>query len=76
MPSVAFDRRGGRLGYGGGFYDRLLSGSLSPHARLVAGAFEAQMVEEVPLDEHDVPVDLIVTEEGRYPPGTPHRRRR
>ena len=74
VPGLAFDARGGRLGYGGGFYDRLLSGSLPPHALLVAGAFEVQMVEEVPMDEHDVPMDAVVTESGRYPPG-PLRRR-
>jgi 5-formyltetrahydrofolate cyclo-ligase len=74
VPGVAFDRRGGRLGYGGGFYNRLLSGSVSPHAWLIA-AFGTQIVEEVPLDEHEVPVDLVVTEDGCYPPGTPRRRR-
>ena len=74
VPGLAFDARGGRLGYGGGFYDRLLSGSLPPHALLVAGAFEVQMVEEVPMDEHDVPMDAVVTESGRYPPGPPRRR--
>ena len=74
LPGLAFDARGRRLGYGGGFYDRLLSGSLSPRAWLVAGAFEVQMVEEVPMDEHDVPMDAVVTEGGRYPPG-PLRRR-
>ena len=76
VPGVAFDAHGGRLGYGAGFYDRLLSGSVSPHAWLVAGAFEAQMVEAVPLNEHDVPVDVVVTEKGRYPPGPPRRRTR
>jgi 5-formyltetrahydrofolate cyclo-ligase len=75
VPGVAFDRRGGRLGYGGGFYDRLLSGGVSPSAWLVAAALGAQIVEEVSLVEHDVPVDLVVTEEGCYPPGTPRRRR-
>jgi 5-formyltetrahydrofolate cyclo-ligase len=47
VPGVAFDRRGGRLGYGGGFYDMLLSGGVSPCAWLVAAAFGAQIVEEV-----------------------------
>ncbi len=76
VPGLAFDARGGRLGYGGGFYDRLLSASLSPRAWLVAGAFEAQMVGEVPMDERDVPVDVVITENGRYPPGPPRRRER
>jgi 5-formyltetrahydrofolate cyclo-ligase len=69
VPGLAFDRRGGRLGYGGGFYDKLLAESLSPCAWLVAGAFESQMVEKVPVDEHDMPMDVVVTENGHYPPG-------
>jgi 5-formyltetrahydrofolate cyclo-ligase len=45
LPGVAFDRRGGRLGYGGGFYDMLFSGGVPPCAWLVAAAFGAQIVE-------------------------------
>jgi 5-formyltetrahydrofolate cyclo-ligase len=69
VPGLAFDRRGGRLGYGGGFYDKLLAERVSPCAWLVAGAFENQMVEKVPVDEHDMPMDVVVTENGHYPPG-------
>ncbi len=69
VPGVAFDARAGRLGYGGGFYDKLLADGLSARSWLVAGAFENQMVERVPLDEHDIPMDVVVTENGRYPPG-------
>jgi 5-formyltetrahydrofolate cyclo-ligase len=69
VPGLAFDRRGGRLGYGGGFYDKLLADGLSPCAWVVAGAFECQMVEKVPADEHDMPMDVVVTENGHYPPG-------
>ncbi len=69
VPGLAFDRRGARLGYGGGFYDKLLADGLSPGAWLVAGAFETQMVEKVPLDEHDVQMDVVVTENGHYPLG-------
>jgi 5-formyltetrahydrofolate cyclo-ligase len=46
-----------------------LADGLSPGAWLVAGAFETQIVEKVPPDEHDVPVDVVVTENGHYPPG-------
>ena len=66
VPGVAFDRRGWRLGYGGGFYDRLLSGGLAEKTPLISGAFEVQVVDEVPVDPHDVPVDAVVTEEGTY----------
>lgn len=66
VPGVAFDRRGRRLGYGGGFYDRLLAGGLAGRASLVSGAFEVQVVEEVPVGPHDVPVEAVVTEAGIY----------
>jgi 5-formyltetrahydrofolate cyclo-ligase len=61
VPGVAFDRNGKRLGYGGGFYDRLLP-SLSPAAARVAGAFELQIVDDIPAAAHDLAVDAIVTE--------------
>jgi 5-formyltetrahydrofolate cyclo-ligase len=61
VPGVAFDLGGRRLGYGGGYYDRLLP-LLSAHAARVAGAFEIQLVERVPAAPHDVAVDVIVTE--------------
>ncbi len=68
VPGVAFDRKGGRLGHGGGFYDRLL-GDAAKRPELVAGAFEVQMVEEVPKEPHDVILDLITTESSSYPSG-------
>ena len=68
VPGVAFDPAGGRLGYGAGFYDGLLSGTLSPDAHLIAGAFETQMVEKVPREGHDVPVHLVITEARHYLP--------
>lgn len=60
VPGVAFDAEGRRLGYGGGFYDRLLP-LLRPDAVLVAGAFDEQLVEAVPAAGHDVRVPLVVT---------------
>lgn len=71
IPGVAFDTRGARLGYGGGFYDKLLAGCTEPRPWLVAAAFEFQVVEEVPLEEHDLRVDLIVTEGGKYAANPP-----
>lgn len=61
VPGVAFDAAGQRLGYGGGFYDRLLPGLRSAIPR-VAGAFEMQLVPAIPLAPHDCAVDAIVTE--------------
>ncbi len=66
IPGVAFDREARRLGYGGGFYDRLLAGGLREDTLRVSGAFEVQVVDEVPTDPHDAPVDVVVTERGIY----------
>ena len=61
IPGIAFDRHGHRLGYGGGYYDRLLP-LLSPRAARVAGAFDLQIVQEVPVGPNDIGIDAIVTE--------------
>jgi 5-formyltetrahydrofolate cyclo-ligase len=61
VPGVAFDLTRRRLGYGGGFYDRLLP-LLQASASRIAGAFEVQLVERVPAAPHDLMVDSIVTE--------------
>ena len=66
IPGVAFDRRARRLGYGGGFYDRLLAGGLPEGTPLVSGAFEVQILDEVPTDPHDAPVDFVITEKEVY----------
>ncbi len=59
VPGLAFDRRGYRLGYGGGFYDRFLAGLSAPR---VALAFSFQILPAVPHEAHDLRVDVIVTE--------------
>ena len=64
LPGLAFDLRGNRLGYGGGYYDRYLP--LCMNAARIAVAFEVQKAEEIPADELDVPIDKIVTELGIY----------
>jgi 5-formyltetrahydrofolate cyclo-ligase len=65
VPGVAFDRRGARMGHGKGYYDKLLE-----HARvdtpLVALAFECQLFPEIPMAEHDVFMDKVVTELAAY----------
>ena len=50
-----------RLGYGGGYYDRLMI-TLQPGAARIAGAFDAQIVAHIPAASHDLRVDLVVTE--------------
>jgi len=62
VPAVAFDRRGYRVGYGGGYYDRFLP--KVPHAVRIGAAFACQIVPEVPIDLYDVQVERIATEEG------------
>lgn len=65
VPLVAFDRRGGRLGYGGGFYDRTLQALRARGPVLAIGfAFAAQQADDLPLEATDQPLDLIVTERG------------
>ena len=59
VPGAVFDQQGNRIGYGGGFYDRLLPRFTG---RTVALAFELQIVPKVPTDAHDVPMQKIVTE--------------
>ena len=66
VPGVAFDASGGRLGYGGGFYDRLL-GHARPGVPKVAGAFSLQVVAAVPVEDHDCRVTTLVTETETIP---------
>lgn len=61
LPGVAFDHHGHRLGYGRGFYDRVLGGQERRPCLLGLG-YEQQVVERLPRDPHDVQVDLLVTE--------------
>lgn len=63
VPLVAFDRQGGRLGYGGGFYDRTLELLRAKRATLAIGfAYAAQEAEGLPLEPTDQPLDMVVTE--------------
>ena len=60
-PGVAFTPTGERLGYGGGFYDRLLAG-WRPRPAVIAAAYDIQVVDTVPIVAGDVAVDAVVTE--------------
>jgi len=69
VPLVAFDRSGGRLGYGGGFYDRTLARLRAAGPVLAVGfAFAAQEADKLPLEPTDQPLDLIVTDQGILEP--------
>ena len=65
VPGAAFDRSGGRLGWGGGHYDRALAALARScgSAVLVGVCFSDQLLDSVPRAGHDVPVDLVVTEQ-------------
>jgi 5-formyltetrahydrofolate cyclo-ligase len=59
VPGVAFDARGGRLGHGRGHFDRLLA---EGRALRIGLCFENRLVEAVPMESHDVPMDVVATE--------------
>jgi 5-formyltetrahydrofolate cyclo-ligase len=61
IPGLAFTRAGGRLGRGGGYYDRFLSGA-HPRAVKIGVCYHAQLVPALPLEAHDLEMDLVVTE--------------
>ena len=65
VPGVAFTARCERLGYGAGYYDRLI-GALARRPALVVGAFGIQVVPEVPMTPSDQLVDLVITEDAQY----------
>lgn len=65
VPGLAFDPRGGRIGYGRGFYDRWLAAQ-RPRPRAVGACFGVQVVDEVPRGPFDVDLDAVVTEGAVY----------
>jgi 5-formyltetrahydrofolate cyclo-ligase len=68
LPMLGFDRKGGRIGYGAGYYDRFLS--KNPGLRKIGIAFACQEVDNLPVDENDIRMDAIITEDGMvYPDG-------
>ena len=69
-PGVAFDAQGGRLGRGGGHYDRFLRW-VRGKALIIGCAFDCQISETpLPREEHDVPMDVVITEKRAFPEGS------
>lgn len=65
VPLLAFDRRGGRIGYGAGYYDRTIQALRARGGTLAVGvAYALQEVPQVPVNDEDAPLDWVVTEEG------------
>ena len=60
VPGIVFDREGHRIGYGFGYYDKFLK--KVPKAVKIGLAFDFQVVDRIPVETHDVPVDIIITE--------------
>jgi len=65
VPGLAFDQQGNRLGQGGGYYDRLLRQE-EVRAATIGLAFDCQIIDRVPSAQHDVPVEVVVTESSVY----------
>ncbi|ABO67734.1 MULTISPECIES: 5-formyltetrahydrofolate cyclo-ligase [Geobacillus] len=61
VPGVCFTKTGYRIGYGGGYYDRYLQGITATTAAL---AYSFQVVEDIPVEDHDVPVEFMITDQG------------
>ncbi len=59
VPGLIYNRKGYRIGFGGGYYDRFLEGF---SGQTVSLAFSRQLTEELPIEEHDIPVDKVITE--------------
>lgn len=64
IPGLAFDRAGGRIGWGRGYYDATLA--FAPAALRIGLAFECQLVESIPRDPHDAQLHYVVTEAAIY----------
>jgi len=73
VPALAADGRGHRLGYGAGFYDATL-GDVAPPARTAIVVYDFQLLAEIPNEAHDVPCDLVVTDERVLRPGAHEHR--
>jgi 5-formyltetrahydrofolate cyclo-ligase len=65
VPGVAFDASGGRLGNGRGYYDRLLA-EVRADCKLIGVGFESQIFDTIPMDEHDIYLDGVITEKQFY----------
>lgn len=68
MPGVVFDKYGHRIGYGKGFYDRYLKrlAEAGINVYKTALCYECQLIDDVPYERHDISVDLVITDNGKY----------
>lgn len=68
VPGIGFDRRGNRLGFGGGYYDRLLATERMRDTLVVGVAYEFQLIDDIPTQPWDKPMDVVCTEEELWRP--------
>jgi len=61
VPGIVFDENGHRIGYGHGYYDRFLK-KISSKAKKAGLAFDFQLIGKIPEEQHDIPVDFVITE--------------
>lgn len=61
VPGLAFDKKGGRVGYGGGFYDRFMK-NMKKDSKKIGLAYSFQVLDEVPMEKHDLFIDGIITD--------------
>ena len=66
LPGLCFGKNGGRIGYGGGYYDRYFAANPVPRLRCGLG-YDGQIIDEVPIEAHDVPLTHIATPSGVWP---------
>ena len=65
VPLVAFDKNLNRVGYGGGFYDRYIKKNMNKKILTIGLAYSYQEIKEVPINEHDIKLDFIITEKNK-----------
>lgn len=65
VPGLGFTKDGKRIGYGGGFYDSFLSDNHN-HVLIAAIGYQMQMLDDLPMEDHDYTMDVIITEENTY----------
>lgn len=68
IPAVCFDRRGYRLGYGGGYYDRLLATDSMKNTLKIGLSYTFQLIDRLPTEPWDMPVNIVCTEEELWRP--------
>jgi 5-formyltetrahydrofolate cyclo-ligase len=62
VPGIVFDKNGNRIGYGGGYYDKFIAEH--PEIKTIGATYSCMLVDDIPIEEHDKKVEVVVTENG------------